>query len=237
MSESQSGEMSSETRGASLYTEECSTASSRDVRLRASPALTKESQVGLDRFPMAPDSESISVRHASQPRAQHPCECISILASFVEDDLHWDCNMILVDMLAFHKQCVTETEVILKCKACSSRRETSTFLVLAYEKLVALSEKVVDVYLKVQREVQERDDSWPASSAPQNHAIGRYSIDDVEVFECVMQALAIYQIRVLGRQLFRLRIPASPLLRGGQLFKLATCEGKMQKLAESLQML
>ena len=167
------------------------------------------------------------------PAKQLSCTCLVTKVSLLEELGSQKVDRSLHEVLATHKDYTMKCWSVLECQVCMSKSESVMLLVLVYERLVDFCESMADAYLKDHAPPR----SGLTSPGPERArlTVGKYAIDKDEEYDCLMGALTLHQVKVLGRQLFAIRRPASILLRGGQISKLLTCERKMRALAERLR--
>ena len=161
------------------------------------------------------------------------CVCLVIKVSLLEELGSQMADTSLNQGLATHKGCLVKCCSVLDCQICMSKSESVMLLVLVYERLVSFCEAVTDTYLKRHTRVRSGTSSPDRERPPL--AVGEYSIDKDDEWDCLLGALTMYRVKALGKQLLAIRRPASIVLRGSQLSKLLACERKMRALVELLR--
>ena len=160
------------------------------------------------------------------------CECLGIKVGMLEEFSSQNMNGPVDKILEWHRSCVTRCKVALSCGDCLNKPESVLLLVLVFERLVDFCATMVEVCLE--RCGEHSLAAWTMSTG-ERVSVGQYQVDDEEEIGSVVMTLALFQAKSLGRQLLRLRIPASVMLRGSQMHKLLICERKMSALVEKLK--
>ncbi|MCJ1269634.1 hypothetical protein MMC22_009526 [Lobaria immixta] len=189
-----------------------------------------------------PYEEKISL---SPSHAQGRCQCLQVMVSRLEE-LENRKNTIdsnaLDSVLVTHKEALSNCSTMLQCTHCSPRSENMMLLALVCEKLVALSEKLVNKYLQQAKPAQS-----PGASRKQSINIGAcdelarniqsaqicygaYNVDAGLGFQYVTRILILLELRSLKSFMADMKSTASSAIRGAQLAVLQAAQRRLSNI-------
>jgi hypothetical protein len=186
---------------------------------------------GPDTF--RPDTRNGRASESAPPATPPSCGCLRFKVTMLEELGSQTVGEAFDEVLSMHKSYLARCRSALCCNTCMAKSESVMLLVLVYERLVEFCSSMVGVCLKIHRPSSMSGSA--GSYGARRVSVGRYQIDCDEELRSVMMALTIYQVNVLGKQLLKIRKPASVTLQRQQLSKVLLCERKMVALMRRLK--
>ncbi|CAI6339600.1 unnamed protein product [Periconia digitata] len=147
-----------------------------------------------------PSSQSRLASPASEE--ERKCNCSNIIVFLIED-LDASLTSVLKSpldaSLAQQKRVLANARRILQCQDCTLRTETAILLLFICEKLINLSNSIVDLYCRQQNETELSKER----NVERNHgiAIGQFEVMSHREWCCIMQALIVLQLECLDELL------------------------------------
>ena len=174
------------------------------------------------------------------------CQCLLTVGALLEGferKKHFRDPAALDSILASHKEALTRCNVILSCSACTARSEHMLLLGMITERLVALYESTVSLYLEqVQRHhsfgVSSNGMPQPRGPLDESNKIflGHYEVDSPEEWSSLIQVLLVLQLRGLWGLLEGMKKAVAGGKSATQLPMVDTCERRVARLVQKLRL-
>ena len=200
--------------------------------------------IGQDTAEDAVDSKSMATAPPAVPSAR--CQCLLMVGALLEE---FETKKRLLDpatldsILASHKEALTRCNVILSCSTCTARSEHMLLLGMITERLVALYESTISLYLEqVQRHYSfgVSSNSMPQPQGPLDESnkifLGHYKVDSPEEWSSLIQVLLVLQLRGLWGLLEGMKKAVAGGKSATQLPMVDTCERRVARLVQKLRL-